>query len=65
VFRPALDPHEHPWRFILYWLACGWVTILVFLLAVLDLLLVRAKARTERKGLQDQFANPPKINGSD
>ena len=23
VLRPWLDPQEHPWRFILYWLACA------------------------------------------
>jgi hypothetical protein len=56
VFRSWLDPHEHPWRFILYWLACAWETVLVFLLAVLDLLLVRAQARAARKALQQQIS---------
>jgi hypothetical protein len=57
VFRSWLDPHEHPWRFILYWLACAWETVLVFLLAVLDLLLVRAQARAARKALQQQISS--------
>lgn len=55
LLRPWLDPHEHPLRFILYWLACAWETVLVFLLALLDLLLVRAQARAARKALQEQI----------
>lgn len=54
LFRSWLDPHEHPVRFILYWLACGWQTILVLLLALLDLLLVRAQARAARKALREE-----------
>ena len=56
VFRAWLDPHQHPWRFILYWLMCGWETLLVLLLALLDLLLVRAAARADRKGLHQEIA---------
>jgi hypothetical protein len=55
ILRPWLDPHEHPWRFILYWLACAWETILMLLLAVLDLLLVRAQARAARKAIVREF----------
>jgi hypothetical protein len=55
IFRPWLDPHEHPWRFILYWLACAWETVLVLLLALFDLLLVRAQTRAARKLLAEQF----------
>jgi hypothetical protein len=53
LFRSWLDPHEHPVRFIVYWLACGWQTLLVLLLALLDLLLVRAQARAARKALRE------------
>ena len=53
VLRPWLNPHEHPWRFVLYWLACAWETLLVLLLALLDMLLVRAQARTARKAMQE------------
>jgi hypothetical protein len=59
VFRSWLDPHEHPWRFILYWLACAWETALVLLLALFDLLLVRAQARAARKTLQQQISPSP------
>ena len=59
VLRPWLDPHEHPWRFILYWLAVAWEMVLVLLLALLDLLLVRAQARAARKALQQQIPRSP------
>lgn len=56
VLRPWLNPHEHPWRFIFFWFVCAWETLLVLLLALLDLLLVRAQARAERRALQEQFS---------
>jgi hypothetical protein len=59
VCRPWLDPHEHPWRFILYWLACVWVTVLVLLLALFDLLVIRAQARGARKLFREQTSNSP------
>jgi hypothetical protein len=52
VLRPWLDPHEHPWRFVMYWLLCGWQTVLLLLLALLDLLVVRAQARAARRALR-------------
>lgn len=51
----TLDPHTHPARFILYWLACAWVTITALLLALLDLLMVRKDARALRENLERQF----------
>ncbi len=55
VLRPWLDPHEHPWRFILYWLVCAWEIVLVLLLALFDLLMVRAQTRAAKRLLQEQF----------
>ena len=55
VLRPWLDPHEHPWRFILYWLVVAWETVLVLLLALFDLLMVRAQTRAAKKLLAEQF----------
>lgn len=55
VLRPWLDPQEHPWRFILYWLACAWEIVLVLLLALFDLLMVRAQTRAARKLFEEQF----------
>jgi biopolymer transport protein ExbB/TolQ len=58
--RPWLEPHEHPVRFILFWFACGWVTLTILLLAVLDLLLVRAEGRRAEQVLREEAAgNPP------
>jgi MFS family permease len=56
VLRPWLNPHEHPWRFIFFWFACAWETLLVLLLALLDLLLVRAQARAARRAFREQFS---------
>jgi hypothetical protein len=56
ILRPWLDPHEHPWRFILFWFACAWATLLVLLLALLDLLLIRAQARAARKLFGEEVA---------
>lgn len=58
VLRPWLNPQEHPWRFIFYWFACAWETLLVLLLALLDLLLVRAQARDARKAIGAEFSRP-------
>jgi hypothetical protein len=57
VLRSWLDPHEHPWRFVFFWFACAWETVLVLLLALLDLLLVRAQARAARKAFREGFSS--------
>ena len=54
--RSWLNPHEHAWRFILFWLVCAWQTTFALLLAVFDLLMTRASARAERKAFLDQVA---------
>jgi biotin transporter BioY len=56
VLRSWLDPHEHPWRFMLYWFVCAWDTLLVLLLALLDMLLIRAQARAEGKAIREGFS---------
>src|SRR2546421_2670725 len=55
IFRSWLNPHEHPWRFILFWLACAWETVLAILLAIFDLLLMRAQERAARKALRGEL----------
>ena len=57
IFRSWLDPHEHPWRFIIFWLACAWETVLAILLALFDVLLMRAQKRAARKALREQIAH--------
>ena len=66
VLRPWLDPHVHPWRFIFFWFACAWETVLVLLLALLDLLLVRAQARAARRTIREEFSKdaPSKSPGA-
>jgi hypothetical protein len=54
--RSWLNPHEHPWRFGLLWLACAWQTMLAVLLAIFDLLMTRAQERAARKALGEQLA---------
>jgi hypothetical protein len=56
VLRPWLNPHEHPWRFIFYWFVCAWETLLMLLLAFLDLLLIRAQARAARRAIREEFS---------
>lgn len=50
---PWLDPQLRPIWFVLYWLACTWLTATILLLAVLDLLMVRVQARAEKRRLKD------------
>ena len=53
-----LEPHEHPVRFILFWFACGWITLTALLLALLDLLLLRAQARRNRRAMREGLEKP-------
>jgi hypothetical protein len=55
IFRSWLNPHEHPWRFIFFWLACAWETVLAILLAFFDLLLTRSQERAARRALREQL----------
>jgi hypothetical protein len=41
-----------PLLFVLYWAACAWITLLAVLLACFDLLVVRARLRSERRRLE-------------
>ena len=52
---PVLDPRTYPARFILYWVACAWLTVTVVLLAIFDLLMVRAQARAEKRALAEKM----------
>jgi|SRR6476659_2099456 hypothetical protein len=65
VLRSWLDPHEHPWRFLFFWAACAWHTMLVLLLALLDLLVTRAEARQARNRLNREFSKSANENADD
>jgi hypothetical protein len=48
---PVLNPRERPGWFILYWLACAWLTATAVLLAIFDLLMVRVQGRGVKRAL--------------
>ena len=45
---------DSPWLFLIFWAACAWVTVTSILLAIFDLLVVRAAARHERERLRKE-----------
>jgi hypothetical protein len=45
-----------PTKFLIYWGACAWLTFASLLLALWDLLLLRAAARRQRRELEKQFS---------
>jgi hypothetical protein len=47
-------PHEHPLLFLAYWAVCAWITFLAVLLALYDLVKVRAEAQRLRRELARQ-----------
>lgn len=52
-----LEPHAHFYRFALYWLFCGWLTILAALLAVYEILVTRVRLRLEQRLLREKMLN--------
>ena len=57
--HPFLDWHVHPVWFMLFWFACIWLTFTAFLLAVFDILIVRAQVRKTEKSLRASLAQKP------
>jgi hypothetical protein len=53
--QPALNPREHPWRVIFFWIACIWLTFTALLLALFDLLVLRLRARRAERELREKF----------
>ena len=45
----------HVWVFAGYWFACAWLTIAALLLALYDLVAVRAAARRETRRLEQEY----------
>ena len=52
--QPLLSPREHPGWFVLFWLACAWLTLTALLLALFDLLMLRVQDRVARKILREK-----------
>src|SRR5438874_110495 len=53
--QPALNPQEHPWRVIFFWIACIWLTFTAMLLALFDLLVLRLEARRAERALREKL----------
>lgn len=51
---------EHPLMFLGFWAACVWFTAIAVLLAIFDMLIVRAMARRTRRELERQYLDPTK-----
>ncbi len=62
---PLLDPRARPGWFILYWLACAWITVTAVLLALLDLLQVRLQAREEKRRLAREIVEEAEEGNAD
>ena len=53
--QPALNPQEHPWRVIFFWIVCIWLTFTALLLALFDLLVLRLQARRTERELRERL----------
>ena len=53
--QPALNPQEHPWRVIFFWVVCIWLTFTALLLALFDLLVLRLQARRAERALREKL----------
>jgi small-conductance mechanosensitive channel len=51
-----LNPREHPVWTLFFWLTCVWLTLTAMLLALFDLLIVRAIARKAKRALRKEFS---------
>jgi len=49
--------HEHFALYFLYWAACAWLTVAGLLLAVFDILIIRATARAVRRRIEEDIAH--------
>ena len=55
VFQSMMNPREHPWFVISFWIACVWLTFTAMLLAVFDLLIVRREAHQAQRVLREKL----------
>ena len=53
--KASLEPHEHPWWFIFFWLVCAWLTVTAVLLSIFDLLMLSRGAREAQRELRDEM----------
>ena len=57
VFQTALNPRDHPWLVILFWIVCVWLTFTALLLALFDLLIIRLEARRAQRVLREKLGS--------
>lgn len=55
VFQTAMSPHDHPWFVIGFWIVCVWLTFTAMLLAIFDLLIIKAEARRTQRALREKL----------
>ena len=55
IFQSAMNPREHPWFVILFWIACVWLTFTALLIAIFDLLIIRTEARRAQRALREKL----------
>jgi uncharacterized membrane protein len=55
VFQSALNPRDHPWFVISFWIVCVWLTFTALLLALFDLLIVRLETRRAQRALREKL----------
>ena len=48
---------KHVGIYFLYWAVCGWITLTGLLLAVFDMLVIRAAARAMRRRIEEDIAH--------
>src|SRR5256885_6507697 len=55
VLAPLLNPRQHLLAALIFWLACIWLTLTATLLAVFDLLAMRAVSRRAERAMREQL----------
>jgi hypothetical protein len=55
VLQSFMNPREHAWFVILFWVACVWLTFTAMLLALFDLLIIRLESRRARRALREKL----------
>ena len=48
---------QHPLVFLAYWAVCAWITLLTVLLAIYDMVRVRAETRQALRRMREEFAD--------
>jgi hypothetical protein len=55
LLAPWLNPREHLFGALVFWMGCIWLTLTAMLLAIFDLLIVRSEARRAQSALREQL----------